>query len=79
MDNKKDKNLTIRLIVAACTVLFGCVLITASFIVPPAGEIHPSVIAVIGELLTFAGTCFGIDTNYRKKMLDLEYKNKSKE
>ena len=47
--------------------LFGCGMIIAAFIVPPTGEIHPSVLTAFGEILTFAGAVMGIDYNYRSK------------
>jgi hypothetical protein len=42
-------------------------MIVAAFIVPPTGEIHPSIIAAFGEILTYAGAVLGIDYNYRFK------------
>ena len=48
-------------------VLFGCALITVSFFVDPRGEIHPTVLAAFGEILTFAGAVIGVDYNYKFK------------
>ena len=47
--------------------LFGCGMIIAAFIVPPTGEIHPSVLTAFGEILTFAGAVMGIDYKYSSK------------
>lgn len=47
--------------------IFGCVIITVSFFVEPKGEIHPTVLAAFGEILTFAGTVMGIDYKYKSK------------
>ena len=47
--------------------VFGCVIITVSFFIDPRGEIHPSVLAAFGEILTFAGTVLGIDYKYKSK------------
>ena len=62
-----ERKLTLQLILAFVMALFGCVMIIAAFIVPPTGEIHPSIIAAFGEILTFAGAVLGIDYNYKFK------------
>lgn len=38
----------------------GVVLIFISIYLPPVGEIHTSVLTVIGEIFTFVGAVFGI-------------------
>ncbi len=58
---------TIQLIVAIVLILVGCALLITGFIVPPPGEIHNSVLIAFGEILTFAGTLFGIDYHYKYK------------
>ena len=50
---------------ALCT--FGCIMLTAGFILPPLAEIHHSVLIAFGEILTFAGSLIGIDYKYRYK------------
>ena len=64
----------LQIILAVCMAVFGCFLIIAAFIVPPTGEIHPSVLTAFGEILTFAGTVLGIDYNYKSKQSN--HKNK---
>ncbi len=59
--------LNLQLAVATILVLAGLVLIFAGFYVPPLGEIHNSVLIAFGELLTFAGSLFGIDYRYKYK------------
>lgn len=63
----KNRKLTIQLILAVSMAIFGCVMIVAAFLVPPTGEIHPSVLTAFGEILTFAGAILGIDYNYKSK------------
>ena len=63
-----ERKLTIQLILAVTMAIFGCILIVAAFIVPPTGEIHPTVLTAFGELLTFAGAVLGIDYNYKFKI-----------
>jgi len=46
--------------------IFGCLLITAGFIVNPAGYIDPTVLTAFGEILTFAGAVIGVDYSYRR-------------
>ena len=48
-------------------VIFGALMITASFIVPPTGYIDPTVLTAFGELLTFAGSILGLDYHYKAK------------
>ena len=72
MQPKKDSKyettrLKTMLRAAVTTAVLGGVLVIASFIVPPTGVIDNSVLAALGELLTFSGSCFGIDTNYKLK------------
>lgn len=64
------KRLTLQFIFAWVTVLAGMALIFLSFVVPPTGEIHASVLAAFGEILTFAGAVIGIDYSYKKRLLN---------
>lgn len=59
--------LNLQLCVATILVLAGLSLIYAGFIVPPIGEIHNSVLIAFGELLTFAGSLYGVDYRYKYK------------
>ena len=45
-------------------VAVGVGLIVAAFCVPPLGEIHPSVLGALGEVLTFSGSILGLDYKY---------------
>ena len=64
-DKQKRRSTRLQLILAVTMAIFGCFMIVAAFIVPPAGEIHPSVLTAFGEILTFAGAVLGIDYRYR--------------
>ncbi|MGM9809741.1 MAG: hypothetical protein ACI30J_02600 [Paludibacteraceae bacterium] len=64
---RQNRKLTIQLILAVSMAIFGCLMIVAAFLVPPTGEIHPSVLTAFGEILTFAGAVLGIDYNYKSK------------
>ena len=56
----KKKKKSLQLCLATLTVVFGCVLIGAAFLVPPQGVIDPTVLAAFGEILTFAGALTGM-------------------
>ena len=64
---KEERRLTLQLILAVSMAIFGCILIVVAFVVPPTGEIHPSVLTAFGKILTFAGAVLGIDYNYKFK------------
>ena len=70
-----ERRLTIQLILAVAMAIFGCIMIIAAFIVPPTGEIHPTVLTAFGEILTFAGAVLGIDYNYKFKTHRKEEEN----
>ena len=68
-----------QFVAAYAIALFGSALITTALFLPPTGEIHPSVLAAFGEILTFAGASIGMDYHYRsryetgrKKFTDIE-------
>ena len=55
-NSKAERRLTLQLILAVSMAIFGCLLIVAAFVVPPTGEIHPTVLTAFGELLTALAT-----------------------
>lgn len=59
-----------QLTVSTLLVLFGVILISVSFLVPPTGVIDPTVLTAFGEILTFAGALIGIDAKYKSKPSD---------
>lgn len=74
--NKTAAKLKTMLASAIIMVIMGCSLMIAGFVVPPTGEIHGSVLTAVGECLTFAGSIFGINTNYRIKTNEWEMERK---
>lgn len=62
----KDKKLKVQLLCAMFLIAVGAGLLIAGFVVSPLGEIHQSVLVSVGEILTFAGTIFGIDYKYKR-------------
>lgn len=65
MSNKEKESLQFWM--AVVITLAGLVLLFCSFFAPPKGEIHPSVLAAIGEVFTFAGAVLGIDYRYKRQ------------
>ena len=57
-----------QLTLSTLLVVFGVVLISTSFFVPPTGVIDPSVLTAFGEILTFSGALIGIDAKYKSKI-----------
>ena len=53
--------------ISVLLIIFGVLLISASFAAPPLGVIDPSVLTAFGEILTFAGALTGIDAKYKNK------------
>lgn len=67
-----------QIICAVAMVVVGAGLMIAGFIVQPLGEIHPSVLTGSGEILTFAGSLFGINVHYKLKLHEHETDARSK-
>ena len=66
-DRTKARRYLWILISAVAMVAIGAGLMITGLIIKPLGEIHPSVLTAAGEALTFAGSAFGIDGNYKLK------------
>lgn len=56
--------------------LIGIGLLWTSLFIPPVGIIDASVLAAVGEVLTFSGALVGIDYSYRFKHFKIENGNK---
>lgn len=52
--------------------VFGVILTTAGFIIPPQGEIHDSVLYVLGQCLIFSGSVMGVGAYATGKMRHIE-------
>lgn len=62
---RRSQKDTITVLSALSMLVFGCSLTIAAFILPPSGEIHDSVLWVLGQSLIYAGGALGI-ANYAK-------------
>ena len=53
--------------------LFGVALTTAGFIIEPAGQVHDSVLYVLGQCLIFAGSAMGISAYTTGKLREMRH------
>lgn len=72
----KKKVKTLQLICAVLLLLVGVTILSIGLFAPPFGAIDNSVLVAFGEILTFVGSIFGIDYNYRYKMSKLNFGQK---
>lgn len=69
--NKKD---LIAAWSAVGMLVFGVIITGAGFIVPPLGEVHDSVLWILGQILIYAGSIFGITMYAKSKLTEIENK-----
>lgn len=78
----KDTKDNIAVISACVMLVFGLTLTAIGFALDPTGEVHDSVLWILGQCLIYAGSIFGI-AYYTKgqinKQLDERFKNSDKE
>ena len=67
--NKKD---SIAAWSAVGMLVFGVALTSAGFLVPPIGEVHDSVLWILGQALLYAGSMFGLGMYTKHKFDELE-------
>lgn len=60
MKMNQDTKDWIKFISSIVLLFVGAVIIFISIYLPPVGQIHTSVLTVIGEIFTFVGAIFGI-------------------
>lgn len=63
MTRERKENITVYS--AVSMLVFGCVLTTIAFFIEPMGEIHDSVLWVLGQCFIYAGGALGI-ANYAR-------------
>ena len=74
--SQKEK-MTLEFLFGFICALIGIGLLWASLFIPPVGIIDASVLAAVGEVLTFSGALVGIDYSYRFKHFKIENDNKT--
>lgn len=61
----KERKDTITVASAIAMLMFGCILTTIGFFLNPMGEVHDSVLWVLGQCFIYAGGALGI-ANYAR-------------
>jgi len=61
----KDK---LAYIFASLALLFGLGITLAGFLVPPLGEVHDSVLWILGQTLVYSGSVVGISIHYQNEL-----------
>ena len=56
----KDHKENLAVITACVILMFGIVLTATGFFVEPTGEVHDSVLWILGQSLIYAGSIFGV-------------------
>jgi E3 ubiquitin-protein ligase DOA10 len=64
----KINKMNLQIIAAITSLLLGFILLFIGIFCPPIGVIDSSVLIAFGEAGTFAGSCLGIDYNYKYKI-----------
>ena len=64
--------MTLEFLFGFICALIGIGLLWTSLFIPPLGIIDASVLAAVGEVLTFSGALVGIDYSYRFKHFKIE-------
>ena len=68
----QKEQMTIEFVFGFICALIGIGLLWTSLFIPPLGIIDASVLAAVGEVLTFSGALVGIDYSYRFKHFKIE-------
>lgn len=73
---EQDKRISkhkVQIWAAMIVLVIGCLTIVSGLIMPPMGEIHPSVLIAFGECLTFVGAVLGAKyyTDFKSYIHDL--------
>ena len=65
-----EKNLHDKAAMTTAIIAFiiGWGLVIAGFFVPPKGEVHGSVLAVLGEAMVYAASVFGVGLYFKNQM-----------
>lgn len=71
---KEDEKDTIEYLVAIAMIIFGMVLCMFAFFTPPLGEIHPTILGVLGQILIFVGAIFHLNIKLKNQNSDFETK-----
>lgn len=71
----KDLNIKEKLAIISAIAAFiiGWALSVAGFIVPPIGEVHESILFILGQALIYAASVFGIAAYFKAESTQMKY------
>lgn len=69
--NEQEKD-TIEYLTAIAMIIFGMVLCMFAFWVEPRGQIHPTILGVLGQILIFVGAIFHLNIKLKNANTDFE-------
>ena len=72
-DEIRVKRESVRIWLGVFLAVFGCVLIIAGLIIPPAGIIDGSVLTAVGEVFGLSGGCIGVFAMSRRDNAKIDY------
>lgn len=79
----KERKDTIAVVSACIMLAFGILLTAAGFVIDPMGEVHSSILWILGQTLLYAGAVFGIAAYthgiIKEQVSDLEQRMRNKE
>ena len=79
----KEKKDTIAVTSAVVMLTFGIILTSVGFVIDPIGEVHSSILWILGQALLYAGAVFGIAAYthgiIKEQVSDLEQRMRNKE
>ena len=67
-----EKKNTAQFWLGVVITIAGIGLLFLGALMPPCGEIHPSLLVGFGEVATFAGALLGVDYHYKFRIHELE-------
>lgn len=70
---RKDKEI-IEYFTAIAMIIFGMGLCLVAFWTPPVGEVHTSILGVLGQILIFVGAIFHLNIKFKDQQGELESK-----
>ena len=73
MDKESKANRKAAYITAIISFVVGWGLTIAGFLVPPRGEVHGSVLAILGEAMVYAASVFGVTLYFQNQMAKFRY------
>ena len=72
-DTIKVQRESVRIWLGVGLAVFGCLLIIAGVVIPPAGVIDGSILTALGEIFGLSGACMGVFAINRRDNAKIDY------